>query len=103
MNGGNMFPILSLRFPANRSNQGFSPAVAAAIQPPAAEANQDLAWLLRRSLDGARGNPKIRERLQQLAQDADSVDAIVQILGSRHAVVRDLSHLLQRPESGPRA
>lgn len=103
MSDGNMFPILSLRFPASRSNQGVSPAVAAAIQPPAEEANRDLAWLLRRSLDGARGNPKIRERLQQLAQDADRVEDIVKTLGSRHAVVRDLSRLLQRPESGPRA
>jgi hypothetical protein len=55
--------------------------------------------MLRRSLDDARGNPKIREHLEHLAQDADRVDDIVRTLGARHALVRDLSRLVRRPAS----
>lgn len=58
--------------------------------------NRDLAGMLRRSLDDARGNPQIRERLEQLAKDSARVEHIVQTLGARHAVVRELSRLRER-------
>lgn len=72
-------------------------------QTLAAERNRALASMLRRSLDDARGNPKIREQLEHLAQDADRVDAIVRTLGARHALVRDLSFLVRKPAADSRA
>lgn len=69
--------------------------------PTAAERTPALASILRRSLDDARGNPDIRERLVRLAQDAGRVDALVRTLGARHAVVRDLSRLVPRPAAAP--
>ena len=51
---------------------------------------QSLAERLRKSLDNARGNPRIRERLQQLAEDPAWLESIVLQLGPRHAVVREL-------------
>ena len=100
MDDSNAVPRLSSHHATSRCDEGLTPAVAAAIQAPDANANRDLAWMLRRSLDGARGNPRIRERLQALAKDVDRVDAIVRTLGARHALVRDLSRLLpQKPDS----
>jgi hypothetical protein len=52
--------------------------------------------MLRRSLDEARGNPQIRQRLEQLAKDSARVEQIVRTLGARHAVVRELSRLRER-------
>lgn len=74
-----------------------------AERSPRAEARLDLAEMLRRSLDGARGNPKIRERLEQLAQDPARVEQIARTLGPRHAVVRELSRLRERPRSNSAA
>ncbi len=86
----------------NGSNLGVTPT-STAKTPPEASQNRVLAEMLRRSLDGARGNPEIRERLEQLAKDSARVETIVRTLGPRHAVVRELSRLRERPVSNSAA
>ena len=78
-------------------------APGAAEDLPRADACVDLAEMLRRSLDGARANLEIRERLQQLARDPARVEKIARTLGPRHAVIRELSRLRERSRSNPAA
>jgi len=42
------------------------------------------------TLDAARGNPEVRERLRLLVADPERVEPIVLELGRRHALVREL-------------
>jgi hypothetical protein len=94
--------------PATRTNgitngSAARAASAAAKRAPRAETRLDLAEVLRRSLDDARGNPKIRERLAQVARDPVRVDQIARTLGPGHAVIRELSRLRERPISNSAA
>ena len=52
--------------------------------------DRSLADRLRATLLAARGNAQIRERLQTIVSDPERLDPIVQELGPRHALVRDL-------------
>ena len=45
---------------------------------------------LRTTLNAARGNMQIRERLKQLVADPERFGPIVRELGPRHALVREL-------------
>ena len=51
---------------------------------------QNLADQLRNSLQHARGDARIRERLRELASDPKWLEAISTELGARHGLVREL-------------
>ncbi len=57
-----------------------------------------LADRLRTTLHAARGNMKIRQRLEEIVADPSRFDPIVRELGPRHALVRDLLALSRRVE-----
>jgi hypothetical protein len=65
----------------------------------AANAERPLADRLRTTLDAARGNMEIRERLKELVDDPSRLDPIVQELGPRHALVRELLAIARHGES----
>ncbi len=94
MNDSNAVSRLASHPASSRCDEGRTPEVAAAIHARDANANRHLAWMLRRSLDGSRGNLKIREQLEELARDADRVQVLARSLGARHALLRDLSRLV---------
>lgn len=50
----------------------------------------DLASQLRRTLQAARGDLQIRERLKQMVLEPGRLEEIVAELGARHTLVRDL-------------
>lgn len=54
------------------------------------DSDRSLADRLRATLHAARGNEQIRERLQAIVSDPERLDPILQELGPRHALVRDL-------------
>jgi hypothetical protein len=51
---------------------------------------QNLADQLRNSLQHARGDNRIRERLRELASDPKWLESITTELGERHGLVREL-------------
>jgi hypothetical protein len=55
---------------------------------------QNLADQLRNSLNSARANERIRERLQELASDPKWLESIEAELGARHGLVRELRALV---------
>jgi len=54
---------------------------------------------LRLTLQAARGNVEIRERLRGIVADPDRLDSIVRELGPRHALVRDLLAIARHSDS----
>lgn len=87
----------------NGASTRLAPSTPAVSRPSRPQENHDLAAMLRRSLDDARGNPQIRERLEQLARDTARVEHIVRTLGARHSVVQELFRLRERQTSGAAA
>ncbi len=59
----------------------------------AEQSDRPLADRLRATLYAARGNVEIRERLRSIVEDPNRLDPIVQELGSRHALIRELLSL----------
>jgi|MudIll2142460700_1097286.scaffolds.fasta_scaffold2711779_1 hypothetical protein len=53
-------------------------------------ASGSLADRLTQTLQAARGNLQIRERLKDMLAESNRLEAIVRELGPRHALVRDL-------------
>jgi hypothetical protein len=53
---------------------------------------------LRTTLDAARGNMEIRERLKALVEDPRRFDPIVKELGARHGLVRELLAIARHGE-----
>ena len=51
---------------------------------------RSLADRLTQTLQAARGNLQIRERLKDMLAESNRLEAIVRELGPRHALVRDL-------------
>ena len=62
-------------------------------------AQRPLADRLRTTLDAARGNMEIRERLKALVEDPRRLGPIVQELGPRHGLVRELLAIARHGES----
>ena len=54
---------------------------------------------LRTTLQAARGNVQIRERLKTMIADPERFDSIVRELGTRHAIVRELLVIARHTES----
>lgn len=54
---------------------------------------------LRATLQAARGNAQIREKLQAIVSDPKRLDPILHELGARHALVRDLLTITRRGAS----
>lgn len=65
----------------------------------AEQSDRPLADRLRTTLYAARGNMEIRERLRSIVEDPNRLDSIVQELGPRHALIRELLLLTGRSES----
>lgn len=65
----------------------------------AANAERPLADRLRTTLDAARGNMEIRERLKAIVEDPNQLDPIVRELGPRHGLVRELLAIARHGES----
>ena len=62
-----------------------------------------LADRLRMTLDAARGNLQIRTRLQAIVADPSRFEAIVEELGPRHALVRELLAITRHGTATDRA
>lgn len=62
-------------------------------------AERPLADRLRTALDAARGNMEIREQLKGLVEDPRRLGPIVQELGARHGLVRELLAIARHSES----
>jgi hypothetical protein len=58
---------------------------------------RNLADQLRDSLQRARGDARIRERLRELSSDPNWLESITAELGARHGLVRELLSIARTP------
>lgn len=63
------------------------------------DSDRPLVDRLRTTLQAARGNVQIRERLKTLIVDPEEFDPIVRELGPRHALVRELLAIARHADS----
>jgi hypothetical protein len=66
---------------------------------PYEQLDRPLVDRLRATLQAARGNERIRERLKGIIADPERFDPIVQELGPGHALVRELLAIARHGES----